>query len=210
MAMARSLALRKADMNSGTRRGTSALARFTMFPVSKSAPLAIWAFMILSVSSSRIGMNRRAMDMIMATSCTGTRNSFRGFIIFSMPSVRLLGVVVRVMMEEPIISMVSLTAMLTAIRSPSTVMVSFQKETSSVPGVRNRLKNTVISSKNRIARIPFTIYRKGTWERPMTTPKNTTATPYPRKLRNRNREMMKSSVPPSFTLGSSLCTTDSV
>ena len=72
MAMARSLALRNAEMNKGTRIGTSALALFIIFPVSKSAPLAICAFMILSVSSTRMGMKRRAMDMIMATSCTGT------------------------------------------------------------------------------------------------------------------------------------------
>ena len=38
----------------------------------------------------------------------------------------------------------SLTAILTAVRTPSMVMVSFQKDTSSSPGVRNRLKTTVI------------------------------------------------------------------
>mgnify|MGYP002981931322 CR=1 FL=1 len=47
-----------------------ALARLKMFPLSKSAPLAICAFMILSVSSNKMGMKRSAMDIIMATSCT--------------------------------------------------------------------------------------------------------------------------------------------
>ena len=46
----------------------------------------------------------------------------------------------------------------------STVMVSFQTETSSLPGVRNRLKVTVIRSRKTIAFIPFTMNRNGTWE----------------------------------------------
>ena len=50
----------------------------TMPPLSKSAPLAIWAFMILSVSSIRIGMNRSAIDIIMAISWTGACTTFSG------------------------------------------------------------------------------------------------------------------------------------
>ena len=42
------------------------------FPFSKSAPRAICAFIILSVSSRRIGIKRRAIDIIIAISCTGT------------------------------------------------------------------------------------------------------------------------------------------
>ena len=42
------------------------------FLLSKSAPLAICAFMILSVSSIRIGIKRSAIDIIMEISWTGT------------------------------------------------------------------------------------------------------------------------------------------
>ena len=70
-------------------------------PVSKSAPLAIWAFMILSVSSTRMGINLRAMDIIMATSWIGTLNRFRKPRPFSRPSVSWFGVVVSVMTDEP-------------------------------------------------------------------------------------------------------------
>ncbi len=50
--------------------------------------------MILSVSSIRVGMNRRAMDIIMDSSWTGTRSFFSGPIRLSSPSVRDRGEVV--------------------------------------------------------------------------------------------------------------------
>ena len=49
-----------------------AFAFFTMPFPSNEAPRAICAFIILSVSSLRIGMKRSAIDIIMAISCTGT------------------------------------------------------------------------------------------------------------------------------------------
>ena len=163
-------------MNSGTRSGTSAFARRIRLPLSKSAPLAICAFMILSVSSSSMGINRSAIDIIIATSCTGTLNSFRGRSPFSSPSVRLFGVVVRVIMEEPIISIVSRTAIVTAVASPSFVIVSFHMVTSASPGVRKRLNTTVINNRNTTALIPFTMNRKGTWDSPITNARNKAAT----------------------------------
>ncbi len=81
-------------MNSGTRMGIRALARSTMEPVSKSAPRAFWADMILSVSSMRVGINRRAMHIIMASSWTGTWSFFSGPSRLSRPSVRAMGDVV--------------------------------------------------------------------------------------------------------------------
>ena len=42
---------------SGTKSGIIAFARLIIFPVSKSAPLAICAFIILSVSSASVGIN---------------------------------------------------------------------------------------------------------------------------------------------------------
>ena len=91
MATASSSARRKALMKRGTRMGTRALARSMRFPLSKSAPRAFWADMILSVSSISVGMKRRAMDIIMASSWTGTRTLFRGPSRASMPSVRAMG-----------------------------------------------------------------------------------------------------------------------
>ena len=94
MATASSSARRKELMNSGTRMGMRALARRMMLPVSKSAPRAFWALMILSVSSMRVGMKRRAIHIIMDSSCTGTLIFFKGFRSFSSPSVREMGEVV--------------------------------------------------------------------------------------------------------------------
>ena len=90
------------EINSSTRRGTMFFAFWIRFPFSKSAPRAICAFMILSVSSRRIGIKRRAIDIIIAISCTGTWSLFSGRSRRSRPSVSWLGVVVSVIMEEPI------------------------------------------------------------------------------------------------------------
>ena len=94
MAVANSSARRKALMNRGTRIGTRALARWKILPDSKSAPRAFWADMILSVSSMRVGIKRRAMDIIMASSWTGRRSFFSGDSRLSSPSVREMGLVV--------------------------------------------------------------------------------------------------------------------
>ena len=74
-----------------------------IFPFSKSAPLAICAFIILSVSSINIGINLRAMDIIMAIACTGTFILLSGDKDFSSPSVNWFGVVVSVISDVPII-----------------------------------------------------------------------------------------------------------
>ena len=71
-----------------------ALARWNRFPSSKLAPLAFWAEMILSVSSMRVGMKRRAMLIIMASSWTGTFSFFSGPNRLSKPSVSRMGEVV--------------------------------------------------------------------------------------------------------------------
>ena len=81
-------------MNSGTRIGTRAFARWNRFPVSKSAPRAFWAEMILSVSSMSVGMKRRAMLIMRASSCTGKWMAFSGESRDSRPSVSAMGDVV--------------------------------------------------------------------------------------------------------------------
>ena len=52
--------------------------------------------MIFAVSSINVGINRRAMVMIMVRSCTGNRSAFKGDMRLSSPSVRAMGVVVSV------------------------------------------------------------------------------------------------------------------
>ena len=50
--------------------------------------------MILSVSSIRVGMNRSAIVIIMASSCTGRCSFAKGFSSRSMASVSTMGLVV--------------------------------------------------------------------------------------------------------------------
>ena len=65
-------------------------------------PRAICAFMILSVSSSRVGMKRRAMVIIMASSWAGKWMHLQaGISSCSMPSVRAMGEVVSVRSDVP-------------------------------------------------------------------------------------------------------------
>ena len=71
--------------------GTSALMRSVILPVSSWAPRAFWAFMILSVSSMRVGMKRSAMLIIMASSCTGKWILPSGLSSCSMASVSTMG-----------------------------------------------------------------------------------------------------------------------
>ena len=119
MAMASSSARRKAPTNSGTSSGTMAFARWSRLPVSKSAPRAVCAFMILSVSSRSVGMKRRAMVIIMAISCTGKCTAFRGLSSRSSASVSAMGEVVSVKSDVPASRNTSLRLMNTANRTPS-------------------------------------------------------------------------------------------
>ena len=70
------------------------MARRIIPPDSISAPRAFWADMILSVSSISVGMKRRAMVIIMASSCTGIFSLFSGTKSCSIASVRAIGEVV--------------------------------------------------------------------------------------------------------------------
>ena len=126
-----------------------------------------------------------------------------------MPSVRLFGVVVNVITEDPTIRKDNLMAIITASCSPSLVIVSFQTDTSGSPGVRNKLNITVIIKIKTIAFMPFTINLKGTLDSLIITAKNTAATTYPTQLFTTKREMIKQMVATSFTRGSSLWMTES-
>ena len=154
-------------------------------------------------------MKRRAMDIIMATSCTGTPTFFRNPRPFSRPSVSSLGVVVKVMTEEPSTRKIRRSAINTAVRRPSQVIFRNPSCTMASPGVRNRLKLTLISRRTSTAFRPRTINLNGTFDSFITAARNRAATPYPRKLSVQNREMINSSVPNSFVRGSMRCSTES-
>ena len=150
------------------------------------------------------------MDIIIATSCTGTRSFFKGPSNFSIPSVRLFGVVVKVIREDPMINSTRRMPMEEAIFKPSFVMVSFQSDIRGVPGVKKRLNTTVIISKKIMDFIPFTINRKGTFDNLMQTARKAAATTNPTRFFIKKSDRIKTNVPTSLTLGSSLWITDSV
>ena len=70
--------------------------------------------MILSVSSSSVGIKRSAMVIIMASSWDGRPSFARGRNRRSMPSVMATGFVVRVSSEEPKMSITRRIAIKTA------------------------------------------------------------------------------------------------
>ncbi len=71
--------------------GISALARLASEPVVKSAPRAFCADMILSVSSTMVGINRRAMVIIMARCVHRHVQLASGYSSRSMASVSAMG-----------------------------------------------------------------------------------------------------------------------
>ena len=133
------------------------MARLMRLPLSKSAPRAICAFMILSASSIRVGMKRRAMVIIMASSCAGKCSLLRGLSSVSMPSHREMGEVVSVSTEVPATRKISRMQKCTAVISPSRVMRRMPQLTSTVsPLEKNRFSTKVRISRNRRG---FTVFR---------------------------------------------------
>ena len=65
-------------------------------PSLKSAPLLACAFIILFASSNKSGINLNAIEIIIASSCTGKWNLFNGFNKLSIASVNSKGFVVEV------------------------------------------------------------------------------------------------------------------
>ena len=100
MAMARSSARRKAERNSGTSTGTKARRRFMMLPSVKSAPRDCCAFMMRSVSCMSVGTKRRAIVIIIASSCAGMPMRLPGASSASIASVSFNGLVVNVNSDD--------------------------------------------------------------------------------------------------------------
>ena len=63
----------------GIKRGIMLFIFCIKLPVSKLVPLAACAFIILSVSSIKVGINLRAIVIIIAISCTGNFTYVSGF-----------------------------------------------------------------------------------------------------------------------------------
>ena len=117
-------------------------------------------------------MNRSAMDIIIATSWTGTLKRFSGWSSFSMPSVRPFGDVVKVMMEDPATRYMRRTAMNTEVRRPFSVMVNMPNCTRvSPPSVRNRFITTVNRSRITTGFRPLRMYLSGTFDSRITQPR---------------------------------------
>ena len=74
--------------------------RFMMLPVMKSAPRDCCAFMMRSVSWMSVGTKRRAIVIIIASSCAGTPTRLPGESRASIASVSFSGLVVKVSSED--------------------------------------------------------------------------------------------------------------
>ena len=132
------------------------------------------------------------------------RITFRNPRLFSSPSVRSFGVVVRVISEEPIIRNTSLTAIAAAIYMPSLVTLIFHIWKSTSPSVRNMLKITLNISSINTAFRPLKINLTGTFEALMHANRNKPAIVYISIFCPKKREIMYISVQNNLTRGSSL------
>ena len=207
MASASSSARRNALTNSGTSSGIMALARWRMLPVSKFAPRAFWAFMILSASSISVGMKRSAMDIIMAISWAGKWTTVSGRISDSRPSVSEMGEVVSVRSWDEITSRISRTAMKLAILRPPVVMVKIQKCTSTSPVFwKNRLRMNVNMMMKKIGFNPLNRNFRRTPVDSAVSSTNAAISANPAKPLDTKTTAISAMVASSFVRGSSLCT----
>jgi hypothetical protein len=122
----------------------------------------------LSVSSSRVGINLRAIVIIIASSWAGNLITLKGLSNSSKPSVRAIGEVVRVKIELPDTRNISLRAIKIACLSPSLVTVIFQTLNRTVPPVlKNRLSTKVMMIIKSRGLRPFNTYLRGILDRKM-------------------------------------------
>ena len=133
MAVASSSARRKAATNSGTSTGTRLRTRETTEPVEKLAPRACCARMMRSASSARVGMKRRAIVIMSASSWAGTPMGLSGRSIISSPSVSRIGDVVSVRIDAMVTSRISRVEVTPTSRSPSRVATRGPERKSSLP-----------------------------------------------------------------------------
>ena len=99
--------------------------------------------------------------------------------------------------------------MYTAVCRPLSVIVIFHTFRITVPGVKNKLNIALININTTIAFRPLTINLNGTFDNFITAIKAIVATRYTHIFIPKNRDIINTNVPNSFTLGSKLCIFDS-
>ena len=156
-----------------------------------------------------MGINLSAIDIIIDISCTGIFITFKKPILFSRPSVSAFGVVVKVITDDPTIRKINLSPMNIETLIPSLVILIIHNLNTTSPSVKNKLKLTLIIKSIRTAFSPFIMNFTGTFESEIATTKKSVAKAYPGHEFARKREIIKTIVPKSFVLGSSLCTKES-
>jgi hypothetical protein len=152
----------------------------------------------------RVGIKRRAIVIIIANSWAGRPNLVKGFKRASIPSVKIMGEVVRVKSDVPIIRRVNLTAINPACLKPSSVIFMKPNEKTTLPGVIKRLIKKVTKMMNKIGLKPFITNLRGTFEIVITTVRNAATIKKPTKLSIKNKDMIKIMVNIIFSLGSRL------
>ena len=150
------------------------------------------------------------MLIIMAISADGRPIFENGFKSCSIPSVSCIGVVVSVNRDEPIMSIISLTTILTAINTPS--RVTFIKPICNsicVPLVVTTFKNAVRNTIKSMLLMPLNINFAGTFDAAIVRARAAIENAYEYISFIIKSITTKAIVPSIFTLGSSLCIQES-
>ncbi len=128
-----------------------------------------------------------------------------GFNRLSIPSVNIIGEVVSVKRDVPIMRRVSLIAIKPACLNPSSVIFMNPNVKITLPGVIKRLMIKVINMMNNIGLNPLITNLTGTFEIVIVTVKNATTNKKPVKLSIKNNDIIKMNVMIIFSRGSRLC-----
>ena len=155
-------------------------------------------------------MNRRAMDIIMASSWAGKPMRDMGRNKRSSPSVRAMGEVVRVSSWVPSTSRMRRRAMYTAIFTPvqDTVM-NFQAKITSSPAAKNTLRKKVSRMIKRMGLMPLASTFKLTLAARAAAAMYKNSATYPRKPRTRNTVTIMATVSSILVRGSMRCSRES-
>ena len=127
-------------------------------------------------------MNLRAIVIISAISWLGSPIFENGLSSFSRPSVSSTGFVVSVIIDDPMMSRMSLTAMKNALDTPSYVIVRNFHCHSTLPSTMNRFRMNVKAMIRNTAVSPLKINFRGTLDTAMTANSAAAAMRNPQKL----------------------------
>lgn len=103
IASASSSLLWKAEINSGTIKEMMALNFVEILPCLKSTPREDWAFIMRSTSSNSVGINLKAIEIVIATSWVGNLMTLSGDKNHSRAYVNSNGLVVAVKINDRVI-----------------------------------------------------------------------------------------------------------